>query len=103
MVGYSKDRPEEIVPCEGGWQFRYNITELAASESQDSGYSYDYVMVPAVDRATLIDALITEKFSYAAQLGKLALSRTSAEWTAYNTFRQECYTTVDAALSRRTS
>lgn len=101
MVGYSKEKPEEFVPSDGGWQFRYNIADVVAGEEKDAGYGYEYVTVPFVDWPTLIDALITEKYSYASQLGKLALSRTSTEWTAYNTFRQECYTIVEAALSRR--
>jgi len=62
-------------------------------------WKYEYVNVPDKSRGTLIDALITARYSYAAQLGKLALDRTSQEWLDYDAFRQGCYSTVDAALA----
>jgi len=103
MVGYSNGAPEEFVRVGGGWQFRYNIAEVPASVERDAGYSFEFVEVAELDRGMLIDAMITAKYSYASQLGKLALSRTSTEWTTYNAFRQECYTKVEAALARRIS
>jgi len=101
MVGYSAVAPEEFVQCEGKWQFRYNITEIAATKDTPEIWQYDFVEVQDLDRSGLIDALITARYGYASQLGKLALSRTSAEWNDYNAFRQACYTSVDGALARR--
>lgn len=101
MVGYTENNPEEIVRSGGGWEFRYNIREIPATVEHPVTYQYDYVEVPDVDRSIIIDALITAKYSYSSQIGKLALSRTSSEWIAYNSFRQECYQIVDAALARR--
>lgn len=103
MLGYSNVAPEEFVRVGGVWQFRYNISEVAASGERDAGYLYEFVEVADLDRGMLIDAMITAQYSYASQLGKLALSRTSTEWTTYNAFRQECYTKVEAALARRIS
>lgn len=101
MVGYTENKPEEFVRSGGGWQYRYNIQEVPATNDRPVTYQYDYVEVQSIDRSTIIDALITAKYSYASQLGKLALSRTSSEWLAYNSFRQECYQIVDEALARR--
>ena len=101
MVGHSTIDPEEFVLCDGKWQFRYNITHTEATGDAPESWQYEYVLVDDLDRGGLIDALITAKYSYASQLGKLALSRTSAEWTAYNAFRTACYDSVDTALARR--
>ena len=99
MVGCSAIAPDRFVACDGGWQFRYNITEQAAETADHPAqWCYDYVWVSVVDRRGLIDALITDRYTYASQLGKLVLSRTSTEWIAYNGFRQECITKVDEAL-----
>lgn len=103
MVGYSNGAPEEFVRVGGGWQFRYNIAAVPASVERDAGYSYEFVEVADLDRGMLIDAMITAKYSYASQLGKLALSRTSTEWNTYQLYRQECYNQVEAALARRIS
>ena len=78
MVGYSAVAPDAFVECNGKWQFRYNITEIAATKDTPEIWQYDFVEVPDLDRSRLIDALITARYSYASQLGKLALSRTSA-------------------------
>lgn len=101
MDGYSAVAPEEFVQCDGKWQFRYNITAIAATKDTPESWQYDFVEIQDLDRSILIDALITAKYSYASQLGKLALSRTSNEWSDYNTFRQACYASVDGALARR--
>jgi hypothetical protein len=101
MAGYSAVDPDEFVQCDGKWQFRYNITGIAATKDSPASWQYDFVEVQDLDRSVLIDALITARYSYASQLGKLALSRTSAEWTEYNAFRQACITSVDGALARR--
>lgn len=100
MIGNSAIRPDEFVACDGGWQFRYNIIEQVETADHPVQWCYDYVWVGVVDRQVLIDALITDRYTYASQIGKLALTRTSAEWIAYNGFRQECIAKVDDALSR---
>lgn len=99
MRGYSADVPEQVVQIGGGYQFRYNIEEV--TRDTDDGpiaeYRYNFVHVPVLDRRVLIDALITSRYSYAAQLGKLTLDRDSQEWADYQAFRAECYQ-VAAAL-----
>lgn len=100
MKGYSVQLPAEFERSSVGWIFRHNITLVPATDDMPEQYEYDCVEVAELDRGVLIDALITARYSYAAQLGKLALNRTSTEWTEYNGFRQACYTLVDDALAR---
>lgn len=101
MIGYSSQAPEQIVQHDGGYQFRYNIEQIERNVDEEPvmEWQYDYVNVTTMDRSTLIDALITSKYSYPAQLGKLALDRESAEWSAYEAFRESVYTLVDSALA----
>jgi|GEM_PF-1421295 len=102
MKGYSAIYPETLIRHEGGYQFRYNIVEAPREIDGQPvpEYQFDYVNAPAADRDTLIDALITSRYSYPSQLGKLALDRTSQEWLDYDAFRQGCYAIVDAALAQ---
>lgn len=100
MKGNSVQSPAEFERSPAGWIFRYNITLVPAVDDIPEQYEYDFVEVADLDRGVLIDAVITARYSYAAQLGKLALGRTSTEWTEYNGFRQSCYTLVDDALAR---
>lgn len=62
-------------------------------------WQYSYVNLKKKDRASVIAALITDRYSSDAQLGKLACDRDSEEWTAYETFRQECYAIADSVVA----
>jgi hypothetical protein len=100
MKGSSTQQPDTIVPHNGGYQVRFNIEQVEKIVDGETvqGYEYDYVNVPDINKGTLIDALITERYDYPSQLGKLALDRTSQEWLDYQAFRESCYTMVDTAL-----
>ncbi len=96
MQGFSDAKPIVVENVNGRHQFRYNITEVPAVEDKVAGWRYDYLEVDQLDCKVIIDAMITQKYSYASQLGKLALSRTSAEWIEYNAYRLSC---IDAVMS----
>lgn len=93
MIGYSSQAPEQIVQHDGGYQIRYNIEQIAREMDGEAvtEWQFSYVNVPNLDRGTLIDALITARYSHTSQLGKLALDRDSDEWAEYAAFRAECY------------
>lgn len=102
MRGSSSTPPAQVVQSKGGHQFRTNIEEverLVEGEPPVVEWQYDYVNVPDLNRQTLVDALITDKFSYASQLGKLALDRESQEWLDYQAYREACILAVDTALA----
>ena len=99
QAGYSDVMPQQIEMVNGMYQFRYNLIAVAAVEDNPASWQYEYVEVSDLDRKVLIDALITSKYSYASQLGKLALARNSAEWSEYSVFRQACISAVDEALA----
>jgi len=83
-------------------QVRYNVQQVERTvygEDPVTEWQFDYINVPSLDRGVLIDALITEKYSYASQIGKLALDRTSEEWLAYDAFRQGCYAVANSVIS----
>lgn len=86
---------------QGGYQFRYNAQEIER-EMEDgqtvTEWQYEYVNVHNKTIGSLIDALITERYSYSSQLGKLACDRASEEWQEYEAFRQQCYAIASDAL-----
>ncbi len=104
MIGESDLRPSVFVLHNDGWQFRYNITVIPAVNFSEvmSGkpehYEYEYVNVVRKDRNTIIDALICQRYSFSAQIGKSALPD-CAEKQAYLSFVDTCKSIVDLALN----
>ena len=102
MVGYSDTFPEMFVQTGNVWQFRYNIQEVEKPSELEGEpqkqYEYDFVEVTAIDRGKLIDALVTARFDYPAQIGKAA-STDEAERAEYAVFVQSCKNIVDTALA----
>lgn len=102
MTGYSAQLPAAIAKTNGGYQVRYNIQQVervADASEIVLEWQFDYINVPDLDRGTIIDALITDRFSYASQLGKLAIDRDSQEWQEYQAFRESCYQLADGILA----
>lgn len=101
MTGYSAIEPAQIVPHNGGYQLRYNIEQITREVDGETvtEWQFEYVNVPDLDRATLIDALITARYSHTSQLGKLALDRDSDEWAEYAAFRAACYALAEAVTA----
>ena len=101
MVGYSSIAPDAWVETQGGWQFRYNIAQanrVLEDGTEVDEWMYDYVNIPMRDRGMLIDALITSRYSLAAQVGKCSCDRSGDEWSEWDEFRQLCYSIADAAM-----
>jgi hypothetical protein len=101
LTGYSTGRPDTFITVGDKIHFVYNVERQAKTEDRAALYAYEFVEVSSIDRKTLIDALITARYDYPSQLGKLALTRTSTEWQEYNAFRQACYSLVDEALAKK--
>jgi len=105
MIGESDLRPSVFVEHNDGWQFRYNIRLIPAincSEEVIVGkpehYEYEYVNVARKDRSALIDAIISQRYSFSAQIGKSALPD-CAEKQVYLSFVNTCKSIIDLALS----
>lgn len=99
MKGQSNIIPETFVQYQGGWQYRYNIAFVEAADDVQQHYDYDYVDVKKIDRGTLIDAVVTDTYSYASQIGKASLPDSSVEKTAYNKFIADVKLMVDTDLN----
>lgn len=94
MVGYSSSKPETWAVTNGGYQLRYAAKEIERKIEDGSTvteWQYRYVNVKSKDRGEVISALISDRYSIDAQLGKMACSRDGDEWADYDAFRQECY------------
>ena len=101
MVGYSSIAPDAWVETQGGWQFRYNIAQanrVLEDGTEVDEWTYDYVNIPKRDRGVLIDALITSRYSLAAQIGKCACDPSGAERLEWDEYRRSCYSIADAAM-----
>jgi hypothetical protein len=98
MQGSSSVKPQVIEQANGKHQFRYNFKEIPAEDEKTAEWQYDYVEVTELDRKVIIDTMITAKYSYPSQLGKLALSKSSAEWIEYNAYRLFCIDAVADAF-----
>lgn len=45
-TGYSSTEPSPLEPCNGGVQYRHNITNIPATEDTPEQWSFEYVSVP---------------------------------------------------------
>lgn len=105
MIGESDLRPSVFVEHNDGWQFRYNIRLIPVTNGSEGivmgkpeHYEYEYVNVARKDRSTLIDAIISKRYSISAQIGKSSLPD-CAEKQVYLTFVDTCKSIIDLALS----
>lgn len=77
MIAYSETRPETLISFGGKYHFNYNIEEISkydvTLEKTIQQFKYNFVEVADISRSSLIDAIITGKYSYSSQIGKAAL------------------------------
>lgn len=99
MHAYSNNNPAPVGLANGKYQIRYNVSQQPPNEDGEVFWEYEYVEVDKLDRSTIIAALINARHTHDAQLGKLALDRSSDEWAEYDAFRQECYNIAEEVLT----
>lgn len=106
MKGQCDIQPERFVETQGKIQFRFNIKFIEVVNTEDSNmdashshWEYDFVNIPDKNRGALIDAVISDRYSYDRQIGKVAQVNDSSEKIAYLEFVQGVKDMVDLALS----
>lgn len=103
MKGQSVSKPEIFVPYQAGLQYRYNIKFVESVEDEKpSAWEYEYVNVASKDRSILIDAVITAKHSYSAQIGKAAKLDSDESKIEYIAFVASVKAMVDESLASET-
>lgn len=109
MKGSSDIQPETFVSTLGLIQFRYNITETVRTdmnEEERTEFQYDYVNVPDKERTTLISALVSDKYSAAAEIALVnneLLHSGTVEYAEYQLYRSTVKSVVDNALGNTTT
>lgn len=76
---------------------RFNIVE--STDEEGSLFEYDEVLVPSLDRADIINALVRERYSESAELA-LAFGREgdAEELAAHEAYVVECKSIADEIL-----
>lgn len=103
MKTNSDVRPKKIYPLgDGTYHFNYNIEEVFAYNEEGEeikSFVYDTVHVIKVDYATIVSAMIAEKYSI---IEEIAINRQrdskQQEFQEYFDYCEECKRTVREAL-----
>lgn len=108
MKGQSDIQPERFVETQGKFQFRYNMKLIEGDDTESdsdvmidsrSHWEYDFVNIQDKSRGTIINAVITDRYSYDRQIGKAALASDDPESIAYREYVQSVKDLVDIALA----
>lgn len=96
MKSNSDRKPQAIMPLgDGTYHFNYNVkktfVEVEGSDKKRANYDYDTLHVTDASYASIVAAMIAERYSVADEL---ALHRQKdvkvAEFTEYSSYCEEC-------------
>jgi len=105
MKAQSDTKPDKFIKSRGKIQFNFNIIEkLVEDEYQTRNiFEYDYVEIENTERNTLINAVISNKYSKADEIAFInnkfrGKSEDIIEYNEYNNYRAEAKQIVDDLL-----
>jgi len=105
MIAESKTRLPAIGQSRGRVILRYNFESIVRENGdgeEETFWRFEYIEASSSDRESLIDAIISSKYSKSAELAMINNKGLdddgAAEYDAYQTFRQKAKTIVDEAL-----
>lgn len=99
----SDTRPPDMLKSGGKIHVNYNIVEGTIEDERGTRtiFSYDYVVVGDVDRSTLINAMISDRYSKSAEFAlinnrSLGKPEDVSEYDEYQAFRTNVKSIVDS-------
>lgn len=105
MKAQSDTRPNKFIKSRGKIQFNFNIVEETVEDEHGTRhvFNYDYVEIENTERNTLIDAVISNKYSKADEIAFINNKFRSKpddiiKYNNYNDYRTEVKQIVDDLL-----
>lgn len=78
----------------------FNVVAVEATETRDAGYEFDTIVVEAVSKPAIVEAIVRTRYSVSDELGILRQHSTKkAEFNEYNDFVETAKDTADAILA----
>ena len=86
------------------YMVNFNVVEETTKDQDDNDiiqYKADYILVPALDKETIVNELVRRKYTLSEELAILRQRDSKAdEFTEYNTFAEECKNLANELLSK---
>ena len=98
---YSTTRPEKVAQYDHSHVIvSYNVEPVEATESRDSGFEFDTLIVAKADKGAIVEAIVRERYSISDELGiQRQRSTKEAEFNEYNDFVEVAKATAEAILA----
>ena len=98
---YSTTRPEKVAQYDHSHVIvSYNVEPVEATESRDSGFEFDTLIVAKADKGAIVEAIVRERYSISDELGiQRQRSTKEAEFNEYNDFVEAAKATAEAILA----
>ena len=86
------------------YMINFNVVEETTKDQDGNDiiqYKADYILVPALDKETIVNELVRRKYTLSEELAILRQRDSKAdEFTEYNTFAEECKNLANEILSK---
>lgn|GEM_PF-1798403 len=98
---FSTTRPEKVARYDHSHLIvSYNVEPVEATEDRDAGFEFDTIVVPALEKGPIVEAIVREKYSVSDEIAILRQRTTKkAEFNEYNDFAEAAKATADAILA----
>ena len=86
------------------YMINFNVVEETTKDSDGNDiiqYKAEYILVPALDKETIVNELVRRKYTLSEELALLRQRDSKAgEFTEYNTFAEECKDLANEILNK---